>query len=71
MTEKPSIDLSRIKDLTVNAGQEIKILLPLKGWPIPNAVWEINGKEITPGGRVKIEVTYIFLYALYFSECIV
>lgn len=41
----------------MKAGQELKIPIPLKGWPVPTAVWELNGKEIEKGGRVRIEVT--------------
>jgi len=55
--EKPSIDLSKVKDISVNAGQDIKIAIPIKGWPIPTAAWEVNGKPIEKGGRVRIEVT--------------
>lgn len=57
VSEKPSIDLSKIKDITVKAGQEIRIPVPIKGWPIPKTVWENNGKPLDPGGRVRIEVS--------------
>ena len=40
----------------MKAGQELKIPIPLKGWPVPTAVWELNGKEVEKGPRVKIEV---------------
>lgn len=56
--EKPSIDLSQIKDITVKAGQSIKIALPLKGWPVPKATWTNDGKPIDDGGRNKIEVRW-------------
>ena len=48
-----------MKDITVKAGQEIKIAIPIKGWPIPTAVWKIGDKELEVGGRVKIEVRII------------
>lgn len=54
--EKPSIDISKIKDITVKAGEELRIPVPIKGWPLPTATWELNGKEIEKGGRVRIEV---------------
>ena len=57
VAEKPSIDLSKLKNITVRAGQEIKVPVPIKGWPVPTAVWEQNGKPLDKGGRVKIEVS--------------
>ncbi|ESO03551.1 hypothetical protein HELRODRAFT_191869 [Helobdella robusta] len=54
--EKPSIDLSQMKDINVKAGQEIKIVVPIKGWPLPTATWELNGAPIEKGGRVHMEV---------------
>jgi hypothetical protein len=56
IAEKPSIDLSKIKDITVHAGQDIKIALPLKGWPVPTAAWKVGDKDITKDDRTKIEV---------------
>ena len=56
-TEKPSIDLSKLKDVTVKAGQDIKVSVPIKGYPPPVATWEHNGKELEKSPRVKIEVT--------------
>ena len=55
--EKPSLDLSRLKDITVKAGQEIKLPVPIKGWPIPTAEWFLNEKELLKAGRINIEVT--------------
>lgn len=56
VAEKPSIDLSKIKDITVKAGQEIKIALPIKGWPVPTATWQNGDKDIVKDDRTKIEV---------------
>lgn len=56
IVEKPSIDLSKIKDITVHAGQDIKIALPLKGWPVPTAAWKVGDNDITKDDRTKIEV---------------
>ena len=55
-TEKPSIDLSKVKDITVKAGQEIKIAIPIKGWPVPTATWLLGTDVIEKDGRAKIEV---------------
>jgi len=54
--EKPSIDLSRIKDITVRAGENIKIALPLKGWPVPTASWKHGDDDIYKDDRNNIEV---------------
>ena len=55
-TEKPTIDLSHIKEINVRAGQDIKIVVPIKGWPVPTASWDNGGNPIENGGRNKIEV---------------
>ena len=55
--EKPSIDLSRVKDITVRAGENIKIALPLKGWPVPSASWQRGDQDIYKDDRNNIEVS--------------
>ena len=55
-TEKPSIDLSRVKDITVRAGENIKIALPIKGWPVPTASWKRGDDDIYKDDRNNIEV---------------
>jgi len=54
--EKPSIDLSKIKDITVRAGENIKIALPIKGWPVPTASWQHGDKDLYKDDRNNIEV---------------
>jgi len=54
---KPSIDMSQIKDIKVRAGQDIKIAVPIKGWPIPTTTWELGTTPLDKGGRNKIETT--------------
>ena len=58
--EKPSIDVSKIKDITVKAGQPIKIALPLKGWPVPTANWQNGDNDIVKDDRTNIEVLLCF-----------
>jgi len=62
ITEKPSIDLSRIKDITVRAGENIKIALPIKGWPVPTASWQVGDKDIYKDDRNNIEVCITVLH---------
>ncbi len=57
LTEKPSLDLRGLKDITVKAGQEIKFAVPIKGYPPPVASWEQNGTPLEKGGRNIIDST--------------
>jgi len=69
-TEKPSIDLSGIKDITVKAGETIKIALPLKGWPIPTANWTLGDKDVIKDDRTKIEVTHHFIALIIINRAV-
>jgi hypothetical protein len=42
----------------VKAGQEIKIAVPIKGWPVPTTTWQNGDKDIVKDDRTKIEVGY-------------
>jgi len=59
IAEKPTIDLSRLKDITVRAGENIKIALPIKGWPVPTASWQHGDKDLYKDDRNNIEVRII------------
>ena len=54
-SEKPSIDASGIKDITVRAGEVIKISIPIKGWPLPTTSWELGDTPIIKDGRTQME----------------
>jgi len=54
--------LSKVKDITVRAGENIKIALPLKGWPVPTASWQHGDKDIYKDDRNNIEV-YIMSFS--------
>jgi len=41
----------------VKAGQEIKISLPIKGWPVPTATWRNGDNDVVKDDRTKIEVS--------------
>ncbi|XP_070200689.1 twitchin-like isoform X4 [Littorina saxatilis] len=51
--EKPKLDMSRIKDITVKAGQEFQIPIPFTGVPKPTAKWELNGNDLEVSPRVS------------------
>lgn len=53
--EKPTIDVRGIKDITVRAGQPIKISIPIKGWPVPTTNWELGDTPLEKGGRTQME----------------
>ena len=58
--EKPSIDLNKVKDITVRAGEDIKIALPLKGWPVPTASWQHADRDLYEDDRNNIAVCTTF-----------
>ena len=49
--------MSRMKDITVRAGQDIKIAVPIKGWPLPTTTWSNTGNELEKDDRTKMEVS--------------
>ena len=53
--EAPSINLGALKDVTVKAGNDIKLAIPIKGHPPPTATFENDGVAVD-GPRVKVEV---------------
>lgn len=54
--EKPEIDKNAPKEITVRAGQEIKIALPINGHPPPKATWDKDGKPLDEDARTDIKV---------------
>ena len=54
--EKPSIDLSKIKDITIIAGQDLKMAIPITGHPTPTVSWEQNGSPVDKT-RSKLDVS--------------
>ncbi|XP_076471204.1 twitchin-like [Babylonia areolata] len=61
--ERPKLDLSRVKDITVKAGQDFKIAIPFKGTPKPTAKWELNGNDLdkSPHAAEKLTDTEVGL----------
>ena len=56
--EKPSIALGALKDVTVKAGKDLKVSVPVNGHPPPTATWEKDG-VVVDGPRVKVEVSVL------------
>ena len=54
--EKPSFDMSNVKDITVKSGQSFEIHVPYKAIPKPTAEWIINEKELISDTRVELKV---------------
>ncbi|XP_071120619.1 twitchin-like isoform X18 [Mytilus edulis] len=54
--EKPHLDLSGIKDITVKQGQKYQIRVPYKAWPKPSALWTIDEEELPSVARIHTKV---------------
>ena len=39
----------------MHAGEEIKISIPIKGWPLPTTSWELGDTPIIKDGRTQME----------------
>ncbi|XP_077990140.1 twitchin-like isoform X3 [Glandiceps talaboti] len=54
----PKIDLSKLpKEITVKAGQVLKLEAPFSGSPAPEATWLKDGEEVKPTDMVKVDKT--------------
>ena len=63
-TEKPKLDMSSVKDITVKLGQNYAIRVPYKAWPKPSALWTINEEELPSVARIDAKVFYNFVQVL-------
>ena len=48
------MDVSQLKDLTIKAGQNIKLVVAFTGTPTPKASWTLDEDEIIPDERTKV-----------------
>lgn len=56
---KPCLDLSGVRDITVKAGEDFSIHIPYVGFPLPTATWFNNDQIINDtDSRVHIQVKY-------------
>ena len=58
------MDLSKVKDITVKAGQEFQIAIPFTATPKPTAKWELNGSDVEVSPRVSAKVRLEASWAL-------
>lgn len=62
---KPCLDLSGVRDITVKAGEDFSIHIPYVGFPLPTATWFNNDQIINDSdSRVHIQVNN-FLFLLF------
>lgn len=54
--EKPTIDLSGIKDITVKAGQDFEIKIPFTGVPKPTATWARDSEPVKENSHITMKV---------------
>lgn len=68
---KPCLDLSGVRDITVKAGDDFSIHIPYIGFPLPTATWFNNDQIINDSDpRVHIQVIYLHiirLFVIYYS----
>ncbi|XP_041366543.1 twitchin-like isoform X3 [Gigantopelta aegis] len=54
--EKPKLDMSRVKDITVKAGQEFQIVVPFTATPKPKATWNLGDNTVDDSPRTTVKV---------------
>ena len=55
--EKPKLDMSRVKDITVKAGQDFKMAIPFTGTPKPTASWQLNDADVPTTANIAAKVS--------------
>ena len=50
------MDMSRVKDITVKAGQEFQINIPFTATPIPKATWILGDDTVDETPRTTMKV---------------
>ena len=54
---KPHIDITGIRDITVRAGQDFSIHVPFTGFPLPTATWTRDDAPIEDDSRVHRQLS--------------
>lgn len=58
--EKPTFEVTHLKDIVVKSGQNYEIHAPFKAHPLPTAEWTINDNEVkVDNERIQISVRII------------
>lgn len=61
---RPNLDLSGVRDITVHAGQDIRIRVPFTGVPQPRATW-FNGDDEIDNPRTACTVSNYVVIVSY------
>jgi len=64
--EKPTFDITHLKDITVKSGQNYEIHSPYRAYPLPRAEWTVDDKEINIDGQ-RIQANVPFIKSLSFK----
>lgn len=59
ISEKPKMDLSGVKDITVKAGQQFQIKIPFTAHPKPTATWTCGDREIEESSTTQHKVSFL------------
>jgi len=62
---KPCLDLSGVRDITVKAGDDFSIHIPYVGFPVPTATW-FNNDQIINDSDSRIHIQVIHIYNIIF-----
>lgn len=66
IAEKPTFELTHVKDIVVKSGQNYEIHVPFKAYPLPNAEWMIDDNDVPVDAeriQIKVRPTINFLFA--------
>lgn len=56
VSEKPKMDVTGIRDITIKVGQEFQLRVPFYAVPKPTAVWTRDGNEVEESVRTTQKV---------------
>ena len=64
-SEKPTFEITHVKDIVVKSGQNYEIHIPFKAHPFPNTEWTIDDNEIKPDpDRIQIQVEILISWVV-------
>ncbi|XP_071104533.1 twitchin-like isoform X3 [Haliotis cracherodii] len=54
--EKPKMDMTGVRDITVKAGQEFQIKIPFVATPKPKSTWKLGDDEVEESARTTFKI---------------